>query len=525
MFQALIAARTGMAAFVILFGAPEGPEAQPQKTVGAQPRPATTISATVQSNQRARRVLEDALQAAGGREALGKIENIRLKFDGEIVHRNQSHRPEPPYERTRTWGEQVIDLKGNRLMSETRGSWVGGFNWGSRTIFDGKRGVSFDLYNKRATTVPESVNLDQQRQHAVMQRFPHALLLRAKDRETDVRYMGSATFQGRPHDVIAFPGPTGNLWTIYIDSKTHLVSKYEDVTEDAVVGDTVREVVFGDYRKQGSVTMPMTRTMYVAGELTGEQKYTEVAFNAEVPPEAFAPLAGYPEPKAQPRPGDPLTKFAENVYQFRTNSGYNVLFVGFKDHVFVMEAPGSPRAAKDILAKARELFPDKPVKAVAVTHFHDDHAGAAKGFIDENITIITTAGNSKYFKRVGDSSSTAARGGTKIETVNGKRILTDGQITVELIDIGKGPHADEMLIAYLPAQKLVFQGDLLNRPMDGAPQAGNDTTVHFAERLKALGLEVDTVAGVHGPAATRRELESAIQLHEARLRDEQKKAN
>ena len=36
---------------------------------------------------------------------------------------------------------------------------------------------------------------------------------------------------------------------------------------------------------------------------------------------------------------------------------------------------------------------------------------------------------------------------------------------VEVIDIGPSPHAEEMLVVYLPAERLLVQGDLLNLPV------------------------------------------------------------
>ena len=474
-----------------------------------------TANGSVDSNLRARKVIDAALDAAGGRDALKQINSVEMKFDGELIHRNQSRRPETPYDRTRTWGEMAYDMKANKLMAETRGSWVGGFNWGNRNVLDGKQGLSYDVMNKRAVLAPDSFNAEQTRQDSMMQRFPHAALLHAASRDRDVRYLGTGSVRGKSNDIVTVPGPRGDLWTLYIDSATHLVSKYEQVIEDPVVGDTVREVAFSDYRKEGPAMIAMKRDTYIAGELVGQSHITEAKFNAPIGQEAFAAPAGYPEAKAAPRPGDALTKFGENVYQYRTSSNYNVLLVGFKDHVMVMEAPGSPRVAKEIIGKAKELFPGKPVTEVAVTHFHDDHAGAVKGFMDEGITLITTPGNMSYFNKVASYSSTAASRGTKIETINGKRNLSDGATSVDLIDIGKGPHTDEMLIAYIPALKLVFQGDLLNRPTDGLPQAGNDTTAHFAKRLGELGLDVETVAGVHGIPGTRKDLESAVALYEA----------
>ena len=84
---------------------------------------------------------------------------------------------------------------------------------------------------------------------------------------------------------------------------------------------------------------------------------------------------------------------------------------------------------------------------------------------------------------------------------------------MEIIDIGPSPHAKEMLIAYLPKEKLVFQGDLVNLPNSGKyqPTTVNDATVHFFEKIIQLGLDVDRIAAVHGPTTTMDELRKAIE--------------
>jgi hypothetical protein len=80
-----------------------------------------------------------------------------------------------------------------------------------------------------------------------------------------------------------------------------------------------------------------------------------------------------------------------------------------------------------------------------------------------------------------------------------------------------GPHTKEMLIVYLPKEKLVFQGDLLNLPQAGTTMItpGNETTVHFADRLKGLGLAVEKIAAVHGRTGTMDDLRVAIEKFRA----------
>jgi hypothetical protein len=99
-----------------------------------------------------------------------------------------------------------------------------------------------------------------------------------------------------------------------------------------------------------------------------------------------------------------------------------------------------------------------------------------------------------------------------------KRVFTDGKQTVEILDIGPSPHAEEMLVAYLPNEKLVFQGDLVNLPLSGKylNSTVNDTTLHFFNAVTRLGLQVNRVAAVHGPSTTWDDLREAVEKKRAR---------
>ena len=79
-----------------------------------------------------------------------------------------------------------------------------------------------------------------------------------------------------------------------------------------------------------------------------------------------------------------------------------------------------------------------------------------------------------------------------------------------MLDIGSGPHTEAMLVAYLPSEKMIFQGDLLNRPANNDPATINDTTVYFANWLDTKKLDVERVIGVHGPPSTREELRQGV---------------
>lgn len=297
------------------------------------------------------------------------------------------------------------------------------------------------------------------------------------------------------------------------------MSKYEQMVSDNVAGDAVQETIFPAYQTVGKLKVPSRRITRRAGEVAEEVDYVEVKFNTRPAESAFAKPQGHDE-LPQPTPAATKeTKLADGVYLFE--SGANSLVVEFKDHIMVIEPYAGGRGAKATIDKAREMFPNKPVKYIVLTHHHDDHTGGLRGYIAEGVTVVTTAPNQRYFEKMAAGDFTINRDAQSKQhkqpvfefLQNKKRVFSDGAQTVEIIDIGPSPHANEMLIAYLPRTKLVFQGDLVNLPANGKylPSSVNDSTVHFYQYLQRLGLDVDKIAAVHGPATTLKDLREAIE--------------
>jgi hypothetical protein len=58
-----------------------------------------------------------------------------------------------------------------------------------------------------------------------------------------------------------------------------------------------------------------------------------------------------------------------------------------------------------------------------------------------------------------------------------------------------------MLMAYLPAEKIVIEADLYDPPAEGqALPAATDVHRAFLAHVRRLGLEVSRIAPIHGPA-------------------------
>jgi len=339
-----------------------------------------------------------------------------------------------------------------------------------------------------------------------------------------LRSLGQETFNGRPHNVITFASSNGVQWTLFFDARSNLLSKYEQMVSDNLKGDTVQETIFPAYRAVGKIKVPTKRITKRAGDITEEVDYREVQFNVKPAESAFAKPEGLDELPAFTPPPIKETKLADGVYLFE--SGTNSLVVEFSDHVMVIEPSAGGRGPKPTINKAREIFPGKPVKYVVITHHHDDHSGGVRSYVAEGTTVVTTPANQSYFETMSTSDfsinrddQTQNKRKPSFEFVqNKKRVFTDGKQTVEIIDIGPSPHANEMLIAYLPKEKLVFQGDLVNLPNTGKymPTTVNISTVHFFDSIKRLGLDVDRISAVHGPSTSLDDLRKAIEKSRSR---------
>jgi glyoxylase-like metal-dependent hydrolase (beta-lactamase superfamily II) len=473
-------------------------------------------TASEKSYAEARRVLDAGLAVLGGREALAKVEDVSVKFSGINYARNQSPSPETAYYEGRVEGTLTFDAKGNRAIFEQTNN-LPGFKFHFRQIVKNDKGIALDMDAKTVTafTNPNGIfNLSRTR-------LPHAMLMTARDRAATLRFLGQEDFEGKKQNVITFANTDGTQWTLYFDAATNLLTKFENLDTDSRVGDVTQEFIFPGYTTVGGLKLPAGRIVRRGGEVVQDIKISDAQINTHPAESAFERPQGFDDlPDNNPTPTPKVVELAKDVYLVQdAANGYNVMFIAMNDHVLVVEAPINDGTSKRVMAKIKETVPNKPIKYIVPTHFHDDHSGGIRTYMAEGATVVTTPGNKAYFEKVAKAVRTIAPDALTmnprtpiIETIqNMKRVFTDGEHTVELYDIGAGPHTKEMLIVYLPKEKIVFEGDLLGLPAGSTLiPAANETTIHFANRLQALGLAVEKIASVHGRTATMAELRTAI---------------
>ena len=301
--------------------------------------------------------------------------------------------------------------------------------------------------------------------------------------------------------------PSGKPYTVegFINSD-NLVDRVNTWIENPIFGDMLVQTNYSDYRDNNGFKFPATIVQKRGGWETFEAQILWASANPAniqqlltppVPPAAGGPAAATPATKSE--------KLADGVY--RINGAYNALAIEFKDYIVLFEGAAQSEArAMEIIAEAKRVIPNKPVRYSILSHHHFDHSSGLPAIVAEGTTIITHDVNKAFLSKalsakrtLQPDSMTAAGKKPKIETVDEKRVLEDETRTVEIHHVVGLPHADGMLMVYLPKEKILAYADMFNlpsadNPVPNPPVVG---TMVFLANIDRLKLEPEKIMSVH----------------------------
>jgi glyoxylase-like metal-dependent hydrolase (beta-lactamase superfamily II) len=207
------------------------------------------------------------------------------------------------------------------------------------------------------------------------------------------------------------------------------------------------------------------------------------------------------------------TSLAQGVWLIAGGS-HNSVLVEFRDFVTVVEAPQDENRSLAVIAEVQRLVPNKPIQYVVNTHHHFDHSGGLRTYVAQGATVVTHEQNRDFYERLffypmsrtlqPDRLSSlypwfAGNRERSIQTLNTKYTVSDGVRTLDVHPVQGLNHNANMLMVYLPTEKILINGDLYSPQVPGQPApVVNPNITALNNNIQRLKLDVGRHVPIHG---------------------------
>ncbi len=236
-------------------------------------------------------------------------------------------------------------------------------------------------------------------------------------------------------------------------------------------------------------------------------------------------------------------KLAEGVWLIGGGTHHSVL-MEFKDFATVVEAPQNEARSLAVIEEVNRLAPNKPIKYVVNTHHHFDHAGGLRTYLSQGTTVITHESNKQYYMDIMfypaprelqpdrmalyNPMYMISRRPAPVETVASfaggpgggaaKYVVSDGERVLEIFHVqdmayeledpsyAQGNTSADMLMVYLPKEKILINADLYSPPAEGAPMPKPTAAMRtLYQNILKQKLDVARHVPIHGRVGTNEE--------------------
>jgi glyoxylase-like metal-dependent hydrolase (beta-lactamase superfamily II) len=312
----------------------------------------------------------------------------------------------------------------------------------------------------------------------------------------------------------------------------NLVERTQTYIGNPVMGDLFWQWDYTNYRDMAGIKFPGVLHAHW-GDIRAEPHHgieirvSNIELNKSVDAAARAVPDAVRKATAQPVRAE-ASQLAPGIWKIGGGSHHSIA-VDFKDHIAVIEAPQNEERSLAAIREIQRVIPNKPIRYVVMTHHHFDHSGGIRTYVAHGAIIVTHAANREFLDRhvLGhafprtvqpDIMSTyyprfAADRLPVFETINprsaagrSKYVLSDGDKSIELYAVTGLNHTSDMLIAYLPKEKILINADLFSPPAAGAkPPAPNQSMTALRNNITRLRLDVARHVGIHGDTSSHEE--------------------
>jgi glyoxylase-like metal-dependent hydrolase (beta-lactamase superfamily II) len=286
-------------------------------------------------------------------------------------------------------------------------------------------------------------------------------------------------------------------------NRSHEVVWVKTFMDSNVLGDTPLEFRYSEYRNFDGVHFPTRIVRRVAGLPWYDLTVSAVRINNAAPIAVPAEVAANPSPSMS---AVEVSELAPGVFLFGGGS-HNSVVIEQEGGLVVVEAPLGEERSLAVIARIHERFPKRRILRVINTHAHFDHAGGLRTYVAEGVTVVTHERNAAYYaaawrqpRTLNPDRLAKTKRKPRFETFTTKLVLEDASRPIEIHAIEGSGHNDAFAMVYLPAEKILIEGDAWTPTPPGSrpPAVVNPLWINLARNIERLALDVQRFAPLHG---------------------------
>ena len=401
-------------------------------------------AAHAQEAPQARALLEAAANAMGGRARVEQLQSLvmtgfgqRYNFNGNISADPNS----PPKWQSVATTERFFDLGAERALVRERAS--------NLFPFAAPFGMSWDVRER----VQTGVTLLDHPLPALRAALKSAQL-GAVDVEDGMVVVSFRLADGTPAKIALDPRTNLPYWTRWI-------------TGSGTLGDVTNTAYFTGYLPVDGLWLPtgiMSKIDW-RSQVTAMLQVDSYRVNERDLP--TFPAGNGPAPRDEAPPAVTTTKLADGVWDVRiANGGSGGAVIEFADHLVMFEPYGNEAETFARIDAANKLVRGKQVTATVVSHHHDDHAGGLRAAVARGLTIIGQRRTQGLFEEwvarpavLFPDALARNPQPLKFMAVDERLVLEDATHRLEVYHAVGDYHMSDALLAYLPKEKFIMEGD------------------------------------------------------------------